>query len=192
MGAAAGQVLLGKALSKPASICARTGMPSEPARCPCTRGAGVLAPMGMGQNQAGLRAREWSLTVSALSQHPYSLNHRSFHPFAHADQTSRWLARRLSQKGGQVLLVWIAPILVPALHPYPSVTLFQPLFRGRSHFGADFVSGAARQFGAWESANMQAKAAVLEGGEWAEPPRWLLSPRKGIDFRECSKGQSVV
>ena len=82
--------------------------------------------------------------VSALPQHPWSINHHSYHPLARADQTSCWPARRLWQKRGQVLKVWLAPILVPALHSNPFVTLFQPLFRGRSHFGADFVSGARR------------------------------------------------
>ena len=82
--------------------------------------------------------------VSALPQHPWSINHHSYHPLARADQTSCWPARRLWQKRGQVLKVWLAPILVPALHSNPFVTLFLPLFRGRSHFGADFVFGARR------------------------------------------------
>ena len=65
--------------------------------------------------------------VSALPQHPWSINHHSYHPLARADQTSCWPARRLWQKRGQVLKVWLAPILVPALHSNPFVTLFQPL-----------------------------------------------------------------
>ena len=123
----------------------------------------------MGQNRADLRAMWWSLMVSALPQHPCSVNHRSFHPLARADQTSCWPARRWWQKREQVLEVCMAPVLVPALHPYPFVTLFHPLFRGRSHFEADFVSGAARQLGARGQAEMEAKAAELVGGEGPWP-----------------------
>ena len=77
--------------------------------------------------------------VSALPQHPWSINHHSYHPLARADQTSCWPARRLWLKRGQVLKVWLAPILVPALHSNPFVTLFQPLFRGRCHFDCAFA-----------------------------------------------------
>ena len=80
---------------------------------------------------AGLRAREGLLMFSALPQQPWPPNSRSCHPPARADQTSRWPARRPWQKGGQVLEVWLAPILVPTLHPNPFVTLSQPLFCGR-------------------------------------------------------------
>ena len=48
--------------------------------CPCTRVVVVLAPTGGVQNRAGLRAREGSLTLSALPQHPWSLNHHSSRP----------------------------------------------------------------------------------------------------------------
>ena len=125
--------------------------------------------------------------LCALAQHPWSLNHRSSHPLVRADQTSCWPARRWWPKGGQVLEVFIAPILVPASHPYPFVTLSQPLLRGRSHFEADFASGAARRFGAWGQGGMRAKAPVLVGGEGPEPPRWLFLPRIRLDFEESSK-----
>ena len=123
----------GHELLELASVCARIHMQSEPAPCLCTRGTGVLAPTGVGQNRAGLRAREGPLMVSALPQHPWSLNHHSSQPLARADQTSCWPARRSWQKRGQVLNVLLAPILVTALHSNPFVTLFQTLFRGRSH-----------------------------------------------------------
>jgi len=130
--------------------------------------------MGQVQNRAGLRAREWSLTVSALPQHPCSLNHRSSHPLARADQTSRWPARRFWQKRGQVVKVWLAPILVPALHSNPFVTLFQPLFRGRSHFGADFVPWRQTSRGPpWARAG-KIFLVGFRAGEGLEPPFMLF------------------
>ena len=145
--ATAGNLLPGRKLLEPAIVCARTDTLSEPFPCLCTGVVGVQAAKGVGQDRAGLRAWEGPLTVSALPQRPCSLNHRSFDPLARADQTSRWPARRSMQKGGQALKVWLAPTFVPVSHPNPFVTLFQPLFRGRSHFGADFVSGARRPRG---------------------------------------------
>ena len=84
-------------------------------------------------------------------------------------------------------MVDVAPILVPALHPNSFVSLSQSLFRGRSHFEADFASGAERQFGTRGQAKKQVKAAVLVGGGGPDPLRWLLSSRNRLHFKNRSK-----
>ena len=79
--------------------------------------------------------------------------------------------------GGQVLEVFIAPILVPASHPYPFVTLSQPLLRSRFHFEADFASGAARRFGAWGAGLYEGQGTCAGGWRGARAPKVALLAR---------------
>ena len=61
------------------------------------------------------------------------------------------------------------PNFIASIPSLPFCDPIPPLFRGRSHFEADFVSGAARQLGARGQAEMEAKAAELVGGEGPWP-----------------------